>query len=270
MRLWISVLALIAGITLIVAVPRFTAEQTVIHRQKQLIGSAARSSLPSCPIGGDLDLFLEHAQSHKRPASLWFPACRDQPWVMGRVMVVQSSRAGFQSCRDQLSRQSMAGCALEERLTFLSNATAARSIARVKIPDFQGRPVIWVTSQPLAWGDALIALHRLYIVMTLFALMFSAMLGVVGLHARSTYGSLRSMHAAGPAPPAWAEFWLLFVLPPYARSLPVDYRDEYEERLKSHGPADAASWYQSNVYASLRDLIWMHLHKFFLTRRRAP
>lgn len=267
MRLWISGASLIAGIALIVIAPRFTAEQTVIHRQKQLSGLTARSSLPACPVGDDLDVFLDRAQSRKRAASLWIPACREQPWNMGRVMVVQSSRAGFQACRDQLSRQPMAGCALEERLAFLSNAAAARSVARVKMPDSRGRPIIWITSQPLAWGDALIALHRLYVVMTLCTLTFSSILGMLGFHAQSTYGSLRSLRGAGAAPPAWAEFWLLFVLPPYARSLPVDFRDGYEERLNSQGSAHAASWFQQNVYASLRDLIWMRLRRFFVVGR---
>jgi hypothetical protein len=263
MRLWISGAALIAGMALIVIVPRFTAEQTEIHRQKQLLGLTARSSLPACPVGDDLDVLLDHGRSNKRSASLWVPACREQPWSMGRVMVVQSSRGGFQACRDQLSRQPNAGCALEERLAFLSDAAAARSVARVKIPDPRGRPVIWVTSQPLAWGDALVALHRFYFVMTLFTLTFSGMLGMLGRHARYTYGCLRNMRIAGSAPPAWAEFWLLFVLPPYAQSLPVDYRDEYEERLKSQGPAHAANWYQQNVYSSLLDLIRMRLQRIF-------
>jgi len=269
MRLWISLVALVAGMALIVVVPRFTAEQTVVHRQQQLLGLSARSSLPACPMGDDLDVFLDRAQFRKRAASLWIPACREQSWIMGRVMIVQTSRAGFQNCRDQLLRQSMAGCALEERLAFLSNAAASRSVARVKILDSRGSQVIWMTSQPLAWGDALIALHRLYMVLALTALAFSGMLGMLGRHARATYESLRSMRAAGAAPPAWAEFWLLFVLPPYAQSLPVDYRDEYEERLKSQGSAHAASWYQANVYASLRDLILLRLHRFFLPGRRA-
>lgn len=250
-------------------VPRFTAERTVVHRQKQLAGLAARAPLPECPVGDDLDLFLDRAQSHERAAPLWIPACREQPWTMGRVMIVQTSRAGFQACRDQLSRQPRAGCALEERLVFLSNARAPRSVARVKMPDSRGSQVIWMTSQSLAWGDALIALHRLYIVLALTALAFSGMLGIVGCHARSTYGSLRSIRAAGAAPPAWAEFWLLFILPAYAQSLPVDCRDEYEERLKSQGSAQAASWYRANVYASLRDLFLMRLHRFLLPGRRA-
>ncbi len=260
---------MIAGMALILVVPRFTAEQTEIHRQKQLLGLTARPYLPACPVGEDLDVLLDHGRSNKRPVSLWVPACREQPWSMGRVMVVQSSRAGFQACRNQLSRQSNASCALEERLAFLSNGAAARSVARVKIPDSRGRPVIWVTSQPLAWGDELVALHRFYLLITLFILTFSGMLGMLGRHARSTYGSLRNMPTAGSAPPAWAEFWLLFVLPPYAQSLPVDYRDEFEERLKSQGPASAANWYQKNVYSSLLDLITMRLQQIFQLGRRA-
>ncbi len=79
----------------------------------------------------------------------------------------------------------------------------------------------------------------------------------------------KECESPAPLPPAWAEFLLLFVLPPYAQSLPVDYRDEYEERLESDGPVRAAHWYQQNVYASLRELFFMRLQRILLRGTRS-
>jgi hypothetical protein len=260
MRLWIAATAFTAVISVVAIVPRFTARFTETHRRQQMVGLTPRSPLPACPMGDDLDIFLER-RAAKRSASLWVPVCREQPWTFGRVIVVQNNRTGFEACRSQLSMQPNAACALDEQLAFLSNARSARSVARVKITDSRGSPIIWVTSQPLAWGDALVVEHRWHLLLTLCALGSSGMLGMLGRHARSTYGTLHGMRDSGPLPPAWPEFCLLFVLPRYAESLPVDYRDEYEERLESHGPAHAAQWYQQNVYASMRELIWMRLRR---------
>lgn len=265
MRYWISGAAVIAGIALIALVPRFTAARTESYRHRQLAAQTAGASLPACPVGEDLDVLLNRAQPDTRAVSLWIPACREQPSPMGRVLVIQTTRAGFRSCSDQLSRQSSAGCALDEPLKYLSGAQS-RSVARVKIPDALGRPVIWTTSKELAWGDALIGLHRLYFILALFTLTFG---GIFGYHARFTYGNLRILRTAAAAPPAWAEFWLLFVLPRYAQSLPLDYRDEYEERLKTEGAVPAAHWYRRNVYASLSDLMWMRIFQIFHPAKRA-
>lgn len=260
MRLWIAGAALISVIALVAFVPPITAQRTEFHRHQQLDSLAEPSLLPVCPAGDSLDAFLDRV-TLRTIASLWIPACREQPFATGRVLLVLTSRAGFASCNQQLSRQSHAACALEERLAFLQNAAATRSVARVKIPDSTGRATIWITSQPLAWGDALVAEHRLYLVLALCALAFSGLLGLTGRHARSTYSALRCMRVAGPLPPKWAEFWLLFVLPPYAQSLPVDYRDEYEERLLREGEVHAGRWYRYIIYASLRDLIFMRLQR---------
>lgn len=260
MRLWIAGTAFTTVIGVLAIVPRFTARFTETHRRQQVVGLTSRSPLPACPMGDDLDLFLER-RAAKRSASLWVPACREQPWTSGRVIVVQNNRSGFQACRNQLSMQPNAACALDEQLAFLSSARSARSVARVKITDSRAGPVIWVTSQPLAWGDALVVEHRWRLLLILCALGFSGVLGMLSRHARSTYGALHGMRGSGPLPPAWPEFCLLFVLPRYAQSLPVDYRDEYEERLQCDGPARAAQWYQQSVYASMRELIWMRLRR---------
>src|SRR5258708_36523045 len=109
MRMWITAAALIGVIALVTFGPRISAERTELHRHHQLdamqVGQelppakvsrwmSARSALPACPIGDSLDTFLDRVAPRKT-ASLWIPACREQPFAADRGMLVLTSRAGF-------------------------------------------------------------------------------------------------------------------------------------------------------------------------------
>jgi len=213
-------------------------------------------------MGDDLDAFLNRVPAEEGRAPLWIQACREQTLPAGRVIVVEQTRAGFAACREQLSHQTIAACSLEETLAFLADAKLARSVARLKLSDSGGRPVIWITSQPLAWGDNLVKEHRFYLMLAMSSLALCWLMAVTVRHARFTYGQCLAMRRIdGPNVPRWPEFWLLFILPPYASSLPVDYRDEYEERLETDGEAEAGRWYRTMVYASSRELIVMRLRR---------
>lgn len=261
MRTWIIGAALTAAVAVVVAfVPRFTANRTETNRHGQLRTLHTVPHLPPCPMGDDLDAFLSRVPAGEGRAPLWIQACREQSLPAGRVIVVEESRAGFAACREQLSHQTKAACSLEETLAFLADTKKARSVARLRLSDFSGQPVIWITSQPLAWGNNLIREHRFYLILALSGLVFCWLMAVTARHARVTHGQCLAMRRTdGPNVPRWPEFWLLFILPSYASSLPVDYRDEYEERVESEGKAEADRWYGRIVYASSRELVVMGL-----------
>jgi len=261
---------LIAVAAVVAFGPRLTARRTEDGRHERLRTLRAAQSLPACPMGDALDAFLNRVPAGQASGSLWVAACREQPLPAGRVIVVADNRAGFAACREQLTHQSKAACSLEEALAFLADATRARSIARVKLSDSAGHPVIWVTSRPLAWGDSLVREHRFYLILVVSGLAACWLMAVTARHARSTYGQCRAMRVAGGRNvPRWPEFWLLFLLPAYAHSLPVDYRDEYEERLESEGEAQAGRWYRKMVYTSSRDLIGMRVRRLLRGARRS-
>ena len=262
MRPWITGAALTAAVALVAFVPRFTARRTEANRYEQLRTLHASPYLPPCPLGDDLDAFFNRVPAGQGRASLWLQACREQPLPAGRVIVVEETRAGFAACREQLSHLTTVACSLEETLAFLADARLSRSVARLKVPDSGGQPVIWITSQPLAWGDNLVRQHRFYLMLGLLGLALGWLVIVTARHVRLTHGQCLAMRRTdGSNPPRWPEFWLLFILPPYASSLPVDYRDDYEDRLERDGKAEADRWYRTMVYASSRELIVMRLRR---------
>jgi hypothetical protein len=261
MRLKIPALAIPLGLTaMVVFLPRFTAQQTESRRKHDLLGQSAQAAAPvDCPVGDRRDALLAHP-FHANSA--WVPVCREVPPAPGKVIVERESRASYADCREQLQKQRQAACFLNEPLAFLADELP-RTLARIERADAAGRLIVWVTPQPLAWGDNLIEEHRRYLVFFLFCAMFSWLLAAASLHGRAIHGSQRRMQPGSSRIPRRAEFWLLFFLHPYSQSYPVDLEEDYELWLNTLGrqKADAMCWL--HVRRALPELILMHVRSWF-------
>src|ERR1700722_4865558 len=184
MRLTKSALAIPMGlVAMVVFVPRFTAPQLEAYRKEQLL----RQPLPvridrPCLVAEERDAVLARRIVAK---VLWQPVCREFPPPAGKVIIEHETRADYAQCREQLRGQSRADCFLNEPLAFLAD-DQPRTVARMKLAG-----VVWVTPQPLAWGDHLVAEHRGYLLLFLFGLMLSSVMVAAGWRARDIYASLQ-------------------------------------------------------------------------------
>jgi len=246
-----TALAMLLGmVALVVFVPQYTARRLEAHRMEQLFRQSAPARIDrACPVAQDRDALLSRRLEGR---ALWLPACREPLPPTGVVVIEHTTRADYAQCREQLHGQSLADCHLDEPLAFLAD-DQPRTFARMKLAD-----VVWVTPQPLAWGDHLVAEHRRYLLLCLFGAMLSWGMALAGRHARGTYMLVRQEGPRTVGIPVWAAFWAQYFEHPYAQSFVVDLQDDYERWLCADGKkeADALCWL--HVRRSLPQLILMH------------
>jgi hypothetical protein len=242
---------------LVIAVPRWTAAKTEIRREaawRAESRTADFSRLPDCPFPGpQRDQFLERsAVALTRSRQLWVPVCRIVPFPDHRILIMTANRAELRDCdAGSAWRPANVFCGLEEPLGFLADARAPRTWARREAGD-----AIWLTSQPMAWRDHLIAAHRLWM---MAALEFSvtALLLLFGVRrTRRAFVWRAACHGPGePEVPGSAEFLLHWTLGHCCRSLPGDLTQEYAQmRENGFSRKEAGRWYRWQVFHSILSL----------------
>jgi hypothetical protein len=250
---------------LLIIVPRWTASWEEARRESVFKRTASQSvadALSVCPPAGpELDAFLAASQSRLTRDQLWVPVCRVMQPSLGKIIVVTRTRSGLAECmKREMWTPSSLDCALDEPLRYLADPNEGRTWARRQAGGRQSEEAIWMSSQPLAWQDHLVAEHRQFMALflgMLTAFYFAAVRLKLAIYLRA------ACHGDDePEPPPAAELFLHAVLGRRSRSLPGDLSEEYGVRLKSEDKRETDRWYRWQVLHSVMPVVARRLESF--------
>jgi hypothetical protein len=237
-------------------VPVWTARWVEEERRKALARVSEASALPSaCPADDSFFVFLDRNHTPtQRSAALWRPLCHKAQPPIGKVAVLTDRAESFRHCVAQLNfhRASAAHCWLDPQVSFLADAQASRTFARVALADTQGREVLWATTTPLAWDSHLQSQHRAWMAAVCLLAMLICSLRLSRRRWIVAGWLQRQLGSSNTVPPAGVERLLLYFLPPFNYPQEADdLRESYADTLATHGEAEANRWYRWQVRQSL-------------------
>jgi hypothetical protein len=198
--------------------------------------------------------------------------CEDAEERFDRPIIVTANRWQLDACeQNEASMKVKVICSVSESLQFLADPQARLTWARKEANGAGGRPVIWITTSPMAWRGQLVAQYRERSV--LLTMIGAALLLFWGAGRRLALASeLRdALRRPGEAnPPRHAELLLFWFLGRRSRSLPGDLGEEYLSMLeKGIAFRIANRWYRWQVFHSIAPLLTGRLRSLIDFRARS-